>query len=704
MGLQFGDVAIARGRDSTVARGRDWGVLHGDPAPGDPGSIQQVAESLGRAVTATDDAAVATGDVALEAGTGGWSGPSAGGFLTVFGQLPAVVLHGSARAGSAGSALSAWADALVVLQARAGALLDLAEAADQRRTDAEALRPDAQQARASALDGLRWVQRDPDATDDARSAAWRRYDRADLEVVRLDRAVAEAEGALGRLRTRARALGDEHHDAVRGSAIRVSACVVDPTGRPSFGRAATGGGLLDGSAGIVLDADGDGTVDPDELAAALAFVLGDNGMSQPDLVAAMTLLGQLLMDAAADPSASAAVIEALRLQGLDGLLADGLAVGNPVIGTGFIGPLTPLQAALRSTLVDPLLALVAGANDPSSWRWLTHLLADLDADAWDPTRGLAPLDGIAVDAWTFYQDLFAADPNRYLWSGMATLAGGTFYAAFQDLHVLRVGLQSGEIPVEEAVEILTRHLGPFGSQLAGELADAGADALANELAYVETTFLDMQKQIFDDLAWQHVAHRVGGMAGLEQLADDGMILPLQLEAWRAIDSGVPDRVEAGNASLLRHEQSTIIGDDYDAIRDHSPTTWALTMGMSVLASSPVPGGRPFREVVPLEVGAWVDTPDRVTIYPDRVGPLDLPFGGLSIDTPDRIGGSVDLPLNNVSIFAHRWQWIEQDMLPAWIDHVHDGTAGPLVAVPIADQAVPQRLVPDVGPRRYDPAE
>ncbi|WP_341253528.1 hypothetical protein, partial [Euzebya pacifica] len=104
MGLQFGDVAIARGRDSTVARGRDWGVLHGDPAPGDPGSIQQVAESLGRAVTATDDAAVATGDVALEAGTGGWSGPSAAGFLTVFGQLPAVVLHGSARAGSAGAA------------------------------------------------------------------------------------------------------------------------------------------------------------------------------------------------------------------------------------------------------------------------------------------------------------------------------------------------------------------------------------------------------------------------------------------------------------------------------------------------------------------------------------------------------------------------------------------------------------------------
>lgn len=690
--------------DVAVARGRDWTVLHGDPAPGSPTTIQHVAEALGGAATATDDVAAATGDVALEAGTSEWSGPSADGFLAVFGELPAVVLHGSGRAASAGSALSAWADALTIIQARAGALLDLAEAADHRQREAEAARPAAQRARTAALKGLRWVRRDPEATDEARSAAWRQYDRTDLVVGRLDRSIAEAEGALARLRARARGLASEHADAARGTAIRVDACVVDPTGRPSFGRAATGGGLLDGSAGIVLDADGDGTVDPDEVAAALAFVLGDNGMAQPDLVAAMTLLGRLLMDAAADPAASAAMVGALRLHGLDGALADALAVGNPVIGTGVVGPLTPLQAALRSTLVEPLLALVTSANDPASWRWLTHLLADLDADAWDPALGLAPLDGIAVDAWTLYQDLFAADPDRYLWSGMATLAGGTFYAAFQDLHVLRVGLESGEILVEEAVEILTRHLGPLGSQLAGELAEAGADAMARELRYVETTFLDMQKQIFDDLAWQHVAHRVGGMEVIQQLADDGMILPLQLDAWHDIDSGVPDRVEAGNASLLRHEQSTIIGDDYDAIRDHSPITWATTMGMSVLASSPVPGGRPFREVVPVEVGLYVDTPDRVTIYPDRVGPFDLPFGAVSIDTPDRVGASVDLPLHNVSIFEHRWEWIETDMLPAWIDHVHAGTAGPLVAVPIPEQAAPQRLVPDVGPLRYDPAE
>ena len=109
----------------------------------------------------------------------------------------------------------------------------------------------------------------------------------------------------------------------------------------------------------------------------------------------------------------------------------------------------------------------------------------------------------------------------------------------------------------------------------------------------------------------------------------------------------------------------IIGDDYDADpRATVAVTWAMTMGMSGVAHSPVPGGRPFREVVPYELA--VDTPDRWPLVPDWAVPdripftdLDVPGGrGLYVDTPDRVV-LAELPVNNVSIFANRWAWIQR---------------------------------------------
>lgn len=339
-------------------------------------------------------------------------------------------------------------------------------------------------------------------------------------------------------------------------------------------------------------------------------------------------------------------------------------------------------------------------NTEESWRWETYRQAGIDPAAWDPRMGLAPLDGIAVNAWEFYGDLYARNPDQFVWAGMANLAGGTFYSAFQDIHVLRRGLEDGAVAVDEIGDIVERMYPGLPGKFYDELADLAArdiDAFAQEVRYVEVTFLDMQKQIFDDLAWQHVAYEQGGMAGMEQLRDNGDLQDIHINAWRDIDSGDYDRVLQGNRDLLFHEQSTIIGDDYDEIRDHSPVTWAMTMGMSIIASSPVPGGRPFRDVVPYEIGVSVNTPDRIPLVPEKIPFTDrrIPWiGGTSINTPDSIGVSVDLPLNNVSIFDNRWRWIETDMLPAWIDRIEDGTAPELTSVPIPVQGAEQRLIPD----------
>jgi hypothetical protein len=154
-----------------------------------------------------------------------------------------------------------------------------------------------------------------------------------------------------------------------------------------------------------------------------------------------------------------------------------------------------------------------------------------------------------------------------------------------------------------------------------------------------------------------------------------------------------------NRNLLWHEQFEVIGRYYDQVRDRGPVTWGMTMGMSLVAHSPVPGGRPFRDVVPYRVN--LDIPDRVPVVPSWLLPervpivgIEVPGGrGVYVDTPGEIG-IIDLPINNVSIFEHRWQWIDEEMLPAWLDHVDAGTAADLVAEPIPDQGARQRLIPD----------
>ncbi|MBW3651606.1 MAG: hypothetical protein KY458_13660, partial [Actinobacteria bacterium] len=263
--------------------------------------------------------------------------------------------------------------------------------------------------------------------------------------------------------------------------------------------------------------------------------------------------------------------------------------------------------------------------------------------------------------------------------------------------------------VEEALEKLYPGLpGPVVRQLV-DAGGQGLAALAGELRYVENTFLKMQQNIFEDLAWQHVAYQQGGMEGLEALHADGAMRFDHIRAWRHIDAGDRAGVQRGNRALLRYEQQRTIGKDYDDIRNRSEVTWLLTLGMSVVAESPIDGGHPFREVVPYEVKPTVNTPDRLSV-PDRLVPDRIPFtdvrvpggGGFSINTPDSVSVKLgEVPINNVSVFDKRWQWIREDMYPAWLRLVDSGDAGNVVATPLQDLAAERRIIPDSW-LRYEP--
>jgi hypothetical protein len=403
--------------------------------------------------------------------------------------------------------------------------------------------------------------------------------------------------------------------------------------------------------------------------------------AQAELEAARALLRRA--EAARDEAARATASR-VESAGLDGELLAHLATG--VLGSlrGLLDHLVGLGGAGELSFVVTPDGLVLHTRE--SWQLEALRMAGIDPAAWDTGLGLDRIDAEARAAWELYATLHASNPELFQWAGMAKLAGGTFYAGFQDLNVLRRALAVPGITAERARELIRLafpHLPAAALHPLLHAAERNLDGLVADLRFVEETFLRMQRNIFDDLAWQHVAYAAGGMEAMRQLRADGRILEQHLLAWRDIDSGDPDRVAAGNARMLRHEQERIIGEDYDRIRDHSPTTWALTMGMSVIAESPIPGGRPFREVVPYRVSVTVGLPDRIP----------LPGGGIGLPGPDRIEVGADLPLHNVSIFENRWRWIDEDMLPAYVRLLDDGEAAALIATPIEDLADERRLLP-----------
>ena len=343
-------------------------------------------------------------------------------------------------------------------------------------------------------------------------------------------------------------------------------------------------------------------------------------------------------------------------------------------------------------------------NTVEGWRHEALAYAGIDPDDWDLSKDIGELDGVIVDAWTAYQRLYFDNPEQFLWAGLAVRAGGTLYGGFQDLYVLRTGLEDGSIPVREAMAALF----PGGMVPGYLVGDLTADELAEELRFIEGRFVSMQRQIFDDMVWMHLAYQSGGLEALESIHASEGLNPRLMDGWRKIDTGDPDLIRSAATDFAWVEQLDIINDDYTAIREHSIVTNAITIGLSAIAAdSPVPGGRPFHEVVPYEVGGYVNTPDRISfdrVIPDRVPFIGwrVPGGQGSIDLPDRIGGTVDLPLHDVSIFDNRWKWIEEDMLPAYLAHVDAGTIDEIVAVSIEEQGADARTLPDVLFFEYDP--
>lgn len=360
---------------------------------------------------------------------------------------------------------------------------------------------------------------------------------------------------------------------------------------------------------------------------------------------------------------------ALEYAGLVVIAAILLGVLVPVLSGGQMT--RAVQGAICRILAEQNCATVDGSGNPNGpgqdgdgpsrpktaadyQKQLCDQLA-LDCANWDTSRGLSCNDARIQKVYAYYQHLFDGNSNLQ-WAGMAKLAGGTVYGGMQDLHVLRGMTKSQRL----------RWLASNVSGLPKPLADALADAAGNQFDFYENQLVTMQKQIFLDLGWQHAAYQEGGIGEMRRLASTGELTPQLESAWEDIDSGDPDRVKRGNTVLLRREQHDILQKYYDQMKAHQPLGEAVTYLIGLTAQSPVPGGKPFRDVV---------------------NEVHLPLG-ITLHAP--------LPTGNVATFNSRWKWITEDMLPKYQELLAKDPQSIKNEIdrPLADRAKQYRTVPN----------
>ncbi|MGQ0629428.1 MAG: hypothetical protein ACT4P1_00150 [Sporichthyaceae bacterium] len=305
--------------------------------------------------------------------------------------------------------------------------------------------------------------------------------------------------------------------------------------------------------------------------------------------------------------------------------------------------------------------------------------AGVDLDLWLPGRGAEALRPTIEAVYTYYGRLFLEHPHLQ-WAGMANMIGPSFAAGFFDLDAIgeiadRVAGPLDELP--GAVKALL----PTGLREIAVLGDMSQD----ELRFYETTFLEMQKEIFVDQAVMHEAYLAGGLPAIEELGAAGIIDERTVQAWHQIEGGRSHGDQAlldeGNTALLRREQENVIADNYTRMRQHDPSGAAFTYLMTAVGEPSIPGAQGFAEVRPL----GVSTPDSLRLDPPGPGAIDIPLPGrLTVTTP--------LPDGNIAVFEDRWDLIHRDTLPAYQRVLADPEgAAQIVGTNVAERIEANRL-------------
>ncbi len=283
-----------------------WDLLGGDPTPGDPAAIAGTAQALAVAAEASV-AAMAAGQTVAASAADGWKGATTMAFSrAVADRLALLAAAGSAYL-ACGEVLHAWSQRLDGLQDEAGLLLQQAEHAEEVRLAAEARRPGL---KAAVVNGRQLVQSTVDPVH--LIALQQALAVAEHGLLACDKTIAQQGDQLARLVEAAQALGEEATQAGAAQAGLVGALLAAVPDAVPFAMIAAAIGV-EVSLGIVVDADGDGTVSAAELQAVLDAL-------DPARAEGTSAAAALLHALAADPDQAALLVEGLGPDGVEGML------------------------------------------------------------------------------------------------------------------------------------------------------------------------------------------------------------------------------------------------------------------------------------------------------------------------------------------------------------------------------------------------
>ena len=321
---------------------------------------------------------------------------------------------------------------------------------------------------------------------------------------------------------------------------------------------------------------------------------------------------------------------------------------------GFSTTMTTDRAELR----DALDVVRAAGVEPRRYSTLTRQYwlavgaenAGIDLGEWEPARGLEANLATVDKVYANYLRLYNTH-DGYWWTGMAGLAGMSFAAGFWDLDGV-----GGLLTVPGVHELGTG----VGGALAGvpwEIADAtardvrllatvGPALTRQDVDWYLHRLLIMQRHIFMDMVPMHKAYAAEGLTGIDELAAGGAYDDYVVDAWRMLDEGTQEGLSEALLRMASREQNQVIADQWDATAAGRGDVGRVLTYITTVGGAPdIPGASTLGEFRPLSVRADVNGQPTV------------------LRTP--------LPAFNWADREPRWDYVEQDLVPAYRSLVRD---------------------------------
>lgn len=194
------------------------------------------------------------------------------------------------------------------------------------------------------------------------------------------------------------------------------------------------------------------------------------------------------------------------------------------------------------------------------WRCIAYQRAGIDPRDWQPQEGYRSQREISLKAYEYYALLYMRNPKKYLWPGLAKVAGASVH----------FGLQQSE-------------------REKGDWFGATPNFPIN---WIQVQLLMGQKEIFDDLMWEYEVYDKFGISALENFYSHGLISKEGIRNWRYINSDDPKFVRLGNLGNIVREQRDALGPIYDALNSkdsiRGPIDWYTEKRFSAEAMSMLP--------------------------------------------------------------------------------------------------------------------